>query len=103
MDETPRVDANTTLYAALQNVIRHCPDRDALVLGEARITYSELGRRVDALATGLSQLGIRKGDKVGLILPVCLENLYAFFALANSARRLCRSALNCVRLRSATS
>jgi fatty-acyl-CoA synthase len=82
MDETPRVDANTTLYVALQNVIRHYPDRDALVLGEARITYGELGRRVDALATGLSQLGIRKGDKVGLILPVCLENLYAFFALA---------------------
>jgi fatty-acyl-CoA synthase len=82
VDETPRVDANTTLYAALQNVIRRCPDRDALVLGKARITYGELGRRVDALATGLSQLGIRKGNTVGLILPVCLESLYAFFALA---------------------
>lgn len=82
MDGTLQVDANTTLYAALQSVIRRHPDRDALVFGEARNTYAELGRRVDALATGLSRLGIRKGDKVALILPVCFENLYAFFALA---------------------
>ena len=82
MDQTPRVDVNTTLYEALQNVIRRYPDRDALVQGAIRNTYQELGQRVDALATGMSRLGIRKGDKVGLILPVCPENLYAFFALA---------------------
>ena len=37
---------------------------------------------MDALATGLTKLGIGKGDKVGLILPVCVENLLAFFALS---------------------
>lgn len=76
------IDTNATLYEALQNVIRQYPGKEALVLGEARDTYSQLGEKVDALAAGLSQLGIGKGEKVGLILPVCLENIYAFFALA---------------------
>jgi fatty-acyl-CoA synthase/long-chain acyl-CoA synthetase len=52
------------------------------VLGETRNTYRQLGEHVEALAAGISQLGISKDDKVALILPVCLENLYAFFALS---------------------
>jgi acyl-CoA synthetase (AMP-forming)/AMP-acid ligase II len=76
------VDTNTTLYKALDNVAQQYPQRDALVLGDARDSYSELGKRVDSLAAGLSQLGIGRNDNVGILLPVCRENLYAFFALA---------------------
>ncbi|NIV30675.1 MAG: AMP-binding protein, partial [Anaerolineae bacterium] len=82
MSGVSRPGTNSTLYGALRDVVRRCPDREALVLGEIRNTYRELGDHVDALAAGLSQLGIGKDDKVALILPVCLENLYAFFALA---------------------
>lgn len=82
MNQRATIETSATLYEALQNVIKQYPGRDALVLGEARDTYRQLGDKVDALAAGLAQLGIGKGDKVGLILPVCLENVYAFFALA---------------------
>jgi len=82
MGRGPMLNSHATLYEALQHVIRQYPDKDALVLGEARDTYRQFGQKVDALAAGLNRLGIGKGDKVGLILPVCLENLYAFFALA---------------------
>lgn len=75
-------DPNTTLYDALGDVVARYPDKEALIFGEARDTYRQLGARVDALAAGLHQLGIGKGDKVGLILPVCMENVHAFFALA---------------------
>jgi len=76
------IDINSTLYEELLTTIKQNPDKDALVLKDSRITYNQLGEKVDALAEGLYKLGIRKGDKVGLILPVCLENIYAFFALA---------------------
>jgi fatty-acyl-CoA synthase len=44
-------------------------EREAIVLADERISYAELGRRVDDLARGLLALGIRKDDKVALWLP----------------------------------
>jgi fatty-acyl-CoA synthase len=82
MDLRETVDANQTLYESLQSVVQELPDKEAIVLGETRLTYRQLGERVDGLAAGLSQLGVGKGDKVCLMLPTCVENLYAFFALA---------------------
>ncbi|MFC2030161.1 class I adenylate-forming enzyme family protein [Chloroflexota bacterium] len=82
MSRQIQIRANSTLYDALQQVIEQCPEDEALVLEGTRKTYAQLGRLVDALASGLSRLGISHGDNVALILPVCLENIYAFFALA---------------------
>lgn len=82
MVQVSTTHTDMTLYEALRDAIEKYPDKDALVLGEARDTYRQFGEKVDALAAGLSQLGIGKGNNVALILPVCLENIYAFFALA---------------------
>src|SRR5213592_4654008 len=35
---------------------------------EVRLTWGELRERVDALAGGLAQLGVRRGDRVALLL-----------------------------------
>ncbi len=82
MDTRETLDANRSLYELLKNNIQEFPDREAVVLGETRVTYRQLGERVDGLAAGLSQLGVQKGERVCLMLPTCVENLYAFFALA---------------------
>jgi amino acid adenylation domain-containing protein/thioester reductase-like protein len=48
-------------------------DATALVEGERRVTYAELDRWSDALATRLSQAGVRTGDRVGLLGERCIE------------------------------
>ena len=60
------------------------PDRDALVdrAAGARWTYRELAADVDALALGLLDLGIVKGDRVGIWAPNCAEWTLTQYATA---------------------
>lgn len=51
--------------------------------GETRnLTYGELARDVNRLANGLRTLGIGRGDRVGLFLPMIPETAAALFACA---------------------
>ncbi|MEO6193271.1 MAG: AMP-binding protein [Thermoanaerobaculia bacterium] len=43
------------------------------------LTYGELARRVRAVATGLTRLGVGPGKAVGIMLPTGLEYFLAFF------------------------
>lgn len=76
------ITPDLTLYQALHRVIAEHPERPALTFGNRTLTYRELGEKVDALARGLRELGVGPGDKVAIILPNCLEFVYAFFAPA---------------------
>ncbi|MFI8260075.1 MULTISPECIES: AMP-binding protein [unclassified Streptomyces] len=60
-----------TIGENLDRTVRRFPDRDALVDVAAgrRWTYAELAADVDALALGLLDLGIGKGDRVGIWAP----------------------------------
>ncbi|MFC9586570.1 AMP-binding protein [Streptomyces yangpuensis] len=60
-----------TIGENLDRTVRRFPDRDALVDVAAgrRWTYAELAADVDALALGLLDLGITKGDRVGIWAP----------------------------------
>jgi acetyl-CoA synthetase len=50
--------------------------------GETRHqTYAELWQRVNECAAGLHSLGVRKGDRVALFLPMCPELVVVFFAV----------------------
>ena len=80
----PTLNGDMTLYQALATVVSSYPDREVLVFDEARVTYRELGQRVDALAAGLHQLGLKKGEKVAVILPNCPEFAYCFFAVGQA-------------------
>ncbi|NKQ58310.1 AMP-binding protein [Amycolatopsis sp. K13G38] len=59
-------------------------DRDALVDRAAgrRWTYAELAAEVDALALGLHEMGVRKGDRVGIWAPNCAEWTFTQYATA---------------------
>jgi long-chain acyl-CoA synthetase len=56
-------------------------DRPAVAFRDARLTYDEIKAQVDRLATALASLGIRKGDRVGIMLPNCPQYLISFFAV----------------------
>lgn len=45
-----------------------------------KLSYKELNTLVDRMATALYQLGVRKGERVGLMLPNSPHYLIAFFA-----------------------
>ncbi|CAI9410748.1 class I adenylate-forming enzyme family protein [Nocardioides sp. T2.26MG-1] len=59
-------------------------DREALVYHgpdvEERLSYFQLRRRVAALADGLQQAGVRKGDRVAFLLGVTTEWVTVFYA-----------------------
>jgi acetyl-CoA synthetase len=67
---------------------RHLPARSektALIWegedGDVRdLSYGELNREVGRLAKALKDLGLRKGDTVGLYMPMCPEMVAAFYA-----------------------
>jgi fatty-acyl-CoA synthase len=49
-----------------------------------RLTYAELGARVDALAAGLVALGLRPGDRIGIWSPNNAEWIVTQFATAKA-------------------
>jgi acetyl-CoA synthetase len=60
------------------------PDKVAYIFagenGSRKVTYGELDSQVNKLARALSDSGIRKGDVVGIYMPMVEEALYAIFA-----------------------
>lgn len=70
-----------TLGDVLDRAAERYPDKEALIEAETRLTYAQLKDRVDALAIGLSKLGLGDGDCVLLQLPDWAEYVYAYYAL----------------------
>ncbi|MEC8531032.1 MAG: long-chain-fatty-acid--CoA ligase [Pseudomonadota bacterium] len=54
-------------HRILSRAVENFPDRIAFVDGDSRLTYRELGRRVNQLANGLRGLGLNKGDRVAIL------------------------------------
>lgn len=63
----------------LESVAEH-RDRIAIVQGDIRISYRELGEKVKHLACGLMNLGLKPTDRVLLQLPNRVEFFYAYWA-----------------------
>lgn len=61
------------LYEPLDRACLYYRDRTALIDDERQITYRELGEWTNRIANGLLDLGISRGEAVGLLMPNCLE------------------------------
>ena len=73
-----------TIGGNFEATVRAFGDREALVDRSAgrRWTYAELAADVDALALGLLEMGIAKGDRVGIWAPNCAEWTLTQYATA---------------------
>src|ERR1700735_3199745 len=73
-----------TIGENLDRTVARSPDRLALVDLPAgiRLSYAELNAEVDALALGLLNAGISKGDRVGIWAPNCAEWTLTQYATA---------------------
>ena len=70
-----------TLGDHLDDWVRRYGERIALVAGEQRISYRELGERVERAASHLAALGIAPGDRIVVQLNNIPEFVYLSFAL----------------------
>lgn len=70
-----------TLHDALERTAKRFPDTVALIMMGKKITYRELNELVNRFANALTVLGIRKGDKVALLLPNIPQVVIASYAV----------------------
>ncbi|MDB5367059.1 MAG: lcfB 3 [Rhodospirillales bacterium] len=75
-----------TIGAVLDEAARKWPSRDALVSLHQGIrwSYAEFARRADAAAGALLQLGLERGDRIGIWSPNCAEWAVTQFAAAKA-------------------
>lgn len=67
---------------------RRNPSVEAFIYGNQRMTFSQLKERACRLANGLAALGVKRGDRVGVLLYNCFEYpeiLWANFILGSVA------------------
>ena len=70
-----------TLVDVVDETTRMRPNHTALIFKGERISYGELAWRSDALATALVKQGVKKGDRVAILMPNCPQYVIAEFAI----------------------
>src|SRR5688572_4379029 len=71
-----------TLGDLLDETARARPATDAVIVRDRRLTYGALRAAADELARALLAAGVRKGDRVAVLLPNRPEWVIAAFAIA---------------------
>jgi long-chain acyl-CoA synthetase len=73
--------SQTSLYQILALASSLQGDKTATAFLGAELTYYEIKQQTDKLAAALAQLGIAKGDRVGIMLPNCPQYIISIFAV----------------------
>ncbi|HBV87607.1 MAG TPA: long-chain fatty acid--CoA ligase [Desulfosporosinus sp.] len=61
--------------------VEKMPDTTAMIFGSQTITYKQFGDQVNRFAGALAGIGVKRGDRVGLMGPNCPQWEIAFFAI----------------------
>ena len=69
------------LFYFLEESARRYPDKACTIFKGAKISYKEMDALTNRLAAGLADLGIEKGDRVGIFMPNTPQFLMAYFAV----------------------
>jgi long-chain acyl-CoA synthetase len=73
-----------TLGTVLAQTASKFPDHTALLFYGKRITYRELDRLVNQFARALTDMGIKRGDRVALMLPNIPQMVIAYYGTLRS-------------------
>ena len=71
----------TPIYQLLDETAARYPDRPCANFFGRRFTYRQIKDYSDRLAAGIRNLGVRAGDRVGLLLPNSPQYLIAYYGL----------------------
>ena len=72
---------NDSLLDMLDRTVDANQDKTIIEFFGASTTYGEFRDQVNSVAAGLRELGVRKGDRVAMVLPNCPQALISFFAI----------------------
>jgi long-chain acyl-CoA synthetase len=70
-----------TLPDLLRETAAKYSEKTATVFFGGQLAYAELKRQVDALAASLAGLGVKKGDRVAVMLPNCPQAIISAYAV----------------------
>ena len=68
------------LFHFLEEAARKYPDRACTIFKGAVISYREMNALTDHMAAALLELGVKKGDRVGIFIPNTPQFVMAYFA-----------------------
>src|SRR5687767_14059617 len=78
------------VFALLDETVQKYPNNIACItpakvpvagMLHSDMTYGELGDATDRLAAALAAMGVKKGDRVAILLPNCSQFVIAFFGI----------------------
>ncbi|MBF4573129.1 AMP-binding protein [Herbiconiux sp. VKM Ac-1786] len=69
-----------TLPQMIEASVARYGRKPALEFFGAVTSYRELGEQIERAAEGLRKLGVKKGDRVAIVLPNCPQHVVAFYA-----------------------
>lgn len=72
---------DASLVDLYERSVREATAHTALEFFGRRTTYRQLGADIAAAAEGLRRLGVKRGDRVALLLPNCPQHVIAFYAV----------------------
>lgn len=72
------------IWHLLRESARRAPQKEALVHGGERLSYSEVAQRVDRLAAGLQSAGLRRGDRMGIYLEASVPQAISIFGISRA-------------------
>ena len=69
------------LFYFLEEAARKYPTTACTIFKGATVSYREMNEVSDRLAAGLAELGVKKGDRVGIFMPNTPQFVMAYFAI----------------------
>jgi long-chain acyl-CoA synthetase len=69
------------LFHFLEEAARKYPDHACTIFKGAVISYREMNAQTDAMAAALLEMGVKKGDRVGIFMPNLPQFVIAFYGI----------------------
>jgi acyl-CoA ligase (AMP-forming) (exosortase A-associated) len=72
------------IHHMLRSSAIRLPEKEALVHGNSRLTYSQVARQSANLAASLRKAGLRRGERVGIFLDPSVPQVLSIFAVCQA-------------------
>lgn len=69
------------LFHFLEEAARKYPDRACTIFKGAVISYRDMNKMADSIAAALVEMGVKKGDRVGIFMPNIPQFVPAYFGI----------------------
>jgi long-chain acyl-CoA synthetase len=69
------------LYYFVEEAARKHPDHVAMIFQDGKVTYRELDEASDRMAAALADMGVKKGDRVAILMANCPQFIISYFGI----------------------